>query len=57
MALPKKGELTPLNDPDNVLMEVVEDPKDQDHQGMTVEDAYRHLAGMPPEPVIEPEEI
>jgi hypothetical protein len=43
---------TALNDPDNVFMvEVVEED-----QGFTVEDAYRVLADMPPEPVVEPEE-
>lgn len=40
---------SPLTDPDNdpVFEEV---PQDQP-QGMSVEDAYRHLAGMAPEPV------
>ena len=43
-----KKELTPLSDPDNVLMvEVTE----EEPQGMSPEDAYRALAGMPPEPV------
>lgn len=41
------------NDP--VLVEVPDtDPKQE--EGMSVEDAYRHLAGMPPEPVLEAEE-
>lgn len=43
---------SPLSDPENVKLEVVEEPE----EGMSVEDAYRHLAGLPPEPVIEPEE-
>ena len=45
---------SPLTDPDNdpVFVEVVpEEP-----EGMSVEDAYRLLAGMPPEPVVEAEE-
>lgn len=33
----------------------IEDPEAQ--QGQSVEDAYRELAGLPPEPVIEPEEF
>lgn len=50
----EKKELTPLTDPDNVLMVEVTPPEEQ---GMSVEDAYRHLAGMPPAPVeVEPEE-
>jgi hypothetical protein len=49
----EKKELTPLTDPKNVLM--VEVPEEE--KGMSVEDAYRHLAGMPPEPVeVEAEE-
>ncbi len=50
---PKK-KLSSLTDPDNdpVFVEV----KPEEPEGMSVEDAYRHLAGMPPEPVIEPEE-
>jgi len=49
--------LSPLTDPDNdpVFVEVPEEDKNAT-EGMSVEDAYRHLAGMPPEPVIEPEE-
>lgn len=46
-------EKTALTDPDNVLL--VEVP-DEPAEGMSVEDAYRLLAGMPPEPVVEPEE-
>lgn len=42
------NENTPLTDPNNVLMVEV---TPEDEQGMSVEDAYRHLAGMPPEPV------
>jgi hypothetical protein len=37
------------NDP--VFVEV-----ETEEEGMSVEDAYRHLAGMPPEPVIEAED-
>lgn len=50
----KKSSLTDeANDP--VFVEVPDtDPKET--EGMSVEDAYRHLAGMPPEPVIEAEE-
>lgn len=47
----KPGELTHVSDPDNVKLEVVDEG-----EGMSAEDAYRHLAGMPPEPVLEPEE-
>lgn len=51
MADKKKSPLTDQeNDP--VFVEVTP-PEDE---GMSVEDAYRLLAGMPPEPVIEPEE-
>lgn len=49
---------SPLNDPKNdpVFVEVQDtDPKET--EGMSVEDAYRHLAGMPPEPVIEAEDF
>jgi hypothetical protein len=47
-------ELTPLSDPDNVMMVEVTPEEDK---GMSVEDAYRHLAGMPPAPVdVEAEE-
>lgn len=42
---------TPLTDDDNFQPEEV-----PEKEGMSVEDAYRHLADMPPEPVIEPEE-
>lgn len=54
MAQPKKKELSPLTDPDNdpVFVEVTT----KEEGGMSVEDAYRHLAGMPPAPVLEPEE-
>jgi hypothetical protein len=47
-------ELSPLTDPDNdpVFVEVPE----KEPEGMSVEDAYRHLADMRPEPVLEPEE-
>lgn len=44
-----------LTDPNNVKMEVVD--KGEEEKGMSVEDAYRHLAGIPPEPVDVPEEI
>lgn len=45
---------TALSDPDNVLMVEV---TPEEEQGMSVEDAYRHLAGMPPAPVDVEEEI
>jgi len=49
-----KKELTPLSDPENVMMV---DVTPEEEQGMSVEDAYRHLAGMPPAPVdVEAEE-
>lgn len=49
------AELTPLSDPDNVMMVEV---TPEEEKGMSAEDAYRHLAGMPPEPVeVEEEEI
>lgn len=45
---------TALTDDENVLMVEV---TPEDEKGMSVEDAYRHLAGMPPEPVeVEAEE-
>ena len=48
------NELTPLTDLENVLLVEVTPPEEQ---GMSVEDAYRHLAGMPPAPVeVEAEE-
>lgn len=47
-------EKTPLSDPDNVMMVEVTPAEEQ---GMSVEDAYRHLAGMPPAPVEVEEEI
>lgn len=47
-------EKTPLTDTENVYMVEV---TPEEEQGMTVEDAYRHLAGMPPEPVDVEEEI
>lgn len=54
MAGKKKSALTdPDNDP--VFVEVP-DTDTQETEGMSVEDAYRHLAGMPPEPVDVPEE-
>lgn len=54
MAAKNKSALTdPDNDP--VFVEVKES-EEKSKEGMSVEDAYRHLAGMPPEPVIEPEE-
>lgn len=56
MMAPKKKELTPLTDPDNVMFVEVPDTDQRETEGMSVEDAYRHLAGMPPEPVQEPEE-
>ena len=47
-------EKTALTDPENILMVEVTPEEDR---GMTVEDAYRHLAGMPPAPVdVEEEE-
>lgn len=49
----RPGELTHVSDPKNVQLTVVED---NDEEGMSAEDAYRHLAGLAPEPVIEPEE-
>lgn len=50
----KKSALTDeANDP--VFVEVPD--TDPATEGMSVEDAYRHLAGMPPEPVEEAEEI
>jgi hypothetical protein len=45
---------TALNDPENVLMVEVTPPEEK---GMSPENAYRHLAGLPPEPVDVPEEI
>lgn len=46
-----KSSLTdPENDP------VWEDVTPPEEEGMSVEDAYRLLADMPPEPVVEPEE-
>jgi hypothetical protein len=54
MASKKKS---PLTDPDNdPVFEEVPGTDREEAEGMSVEDAYRHLAGMPPEPVIEPEE-
>jgi hypothetical protein len=41
-------EKTALTDEDNVLLVDVTPPEEQ---GMSVEDAYRYLAGMPPAPV------
>lgn len=50
----KKEEKTALTDPDNVLMVEV---TPEEEKGMSAEDAYRHLVGMPPEPVdVEAEE-
>jgi hypothetical protein len=49
----RSDELTHVSDPNNVQLEIVEDP---DQEGMSTEDAYRHLAGLAPEPVAEPEE-
>jgi len=51
----KKQQLSSLTDPANdpVFKEVT--PTEE--QGMSVENAYRHLAGMKPEPVeVEPQE-
>jgi len=48
------GRNTPLHDDENV--EMVEIPAPSEESGMSVEDAYRHLAGMPPQPVVEAEE-
>ena len=54
MAGKQKSPLTdPKNDP---VLKEVPDTDTVDQEGMSVEDAYRHLAGMPPEPVIEAEE-
>jgi hypothetical protein len=47
-------EKTALSDPDNVFLVEVTPEEDK---GMSAEDAYRHLAGMPPEPVDVEEEI
>lgn len=44
---------SPLSDLTNVELKVVEEPA----TGMSPENAYRHLAGLPPEPVDVPEEI
>lgn len=49
-----KEEKTALSDPENVLLEEV---TPEEERGMSVEDAYRHLAGMPPAPVDVEEEI
>jgi hypothetical protein len=46
---------TPLSDQDNLRMDEVEDPNAE--EGMSVEDAYRLLTDIPPEPVDVPEEI
>lgn len=40
--------VSPLMDTENVQMVEV---TPEDERGMSVENAYRHLAGMPPEPV------
>lgn len=49
--------LTALSDPNNVLMvQVPEDKEDPEQTGMSVEDAYRHLTGLPPEPAQDAEE-
>lgn len=54
MAEKQKSALTDsANDP---VMVEVPDTDQKETEGMSVEDAYRFLAGMPPEPVIEPEE-
>lgn len=42
---------TALTDEDNVQMVVVDEER-----GLSVEDAYRHMAGFPLEPVEVPEE-
>lgn len=52
--MPKEKEPTPLSDPENVLMV---DVTPEEERGMSTEDAYRHLAGMPPAPVEVEEEI
>lgn len=44
----EKKFVSPLMDVDNVQMVEV---TPEDEQGMSAENAYRHLAGMPPEPV------
>jgi hypothetical protein len=53
--MPDKKPVNSLTDPNNVLMTVVD--KGPEKEGMTVENAYRHLVGIPPEPVDVPEEI
>lgn len=55
---PKKKQPSPLTDPENdpVFVETEESIKQGEEEGMSVEDAYRYLAGMAPEPVIEAEE-
>lgn len=44
----EKKFVSPLMDVDNVQMVEVTAPEEQ---GMTPENAYRHLVGLPPEPV------
>lgn len=48
-------ELSALTDPANDPQWVEVTPEEE--KGMSVEDAYRHLAGMPPEPVPVEEEL
>lgn len=56
MTRPNKSvELSPLTDPANDPVFVEVKPSPAEEEGMSVEDAYRFLSGMPPEPVIEPE--
>jgi hypothetical protein len=49
--------LSPLTDPENDPAWVeVPNTDEEETEGMSVEDAYRHLAGFPPEPELEAEE-
>ncbi len=50
--------LSSLTDPENdpVFVPVEGESGDQEQEGMSVEDAYRFLAEMPREPVLDPEE-
>ena len=51
----KKKELSALTDPDNDPQWVEVTPSEE--EGLSVEDAYRHLAHMKPEPVSVEEEL
>lgn len=46
---------SPLSDLTNVKLVVVDEGDEAN--GMNVENAYRHLTGLPPEPAIAPEEF